>query len=305
MRPVFIGIVAAVFFSSTYVLNARMSQAGGSFLWSASLRYLFMLPLFLTVTARSGRYRALFDHMLQAPRPWLIWSSVGFGLFYAPLCFAADYAPAWAVAGTFQLTIIAGPLLSPLFADPASPLQRMRIPWRSLRWSVVMLIGIFLIEEQQAVHSAGQRVWLAALPVVLSAFAYPLGNRKMMAFCAGTWSASERILGMTIASLPFWLVLSVIAWFTVGWPSLGQIVQSAAVALFSGVLATLLFFTATDQARANTHLLARVEATQAMEIVWTLLLSLWLVSNHLPAWPSFVGMGLVIAGIAWQALADA
>lgn len=303
MRPVLIGILAAVFFSSTYVLNARMSVAGGSFLWSASLRYLFMLPLFVLVTARARRSRALMRELLHHPRPWLLWSTVGFGLFYAPLCFAADYAPAWAVAGTFQLTIVAGPLLSPLFRDPIAPDKRLAVPWRSLRWAAIMLIGIALIEEQQAVHSGGQRAWLAALPVVLSAFAYPLGNRKMMAFCADAWTASERILGMTVASLPFWLLLAVVAWCTSGWPSLGQIVQSAGVALLSGVVATLLFFTATDQARKNTHLLARVEATQAMEVVWTFLLSLWLVSNHLPSWLSFLGMALVVGGIAWQTIA--
>ncbi|MCY0876175.1 MAG: multidrug resistance efflux transporter family protein [Firmicutes bacterium] len=305
MRPVLLGIVAAVFFSATYVLNARMSLAGGSFLWSASLRYLFMLPLFLIVTVRSGRHRLLLTEMVGAWRRWVLWSTVGFGLFYAPLCFASDYAPAWAVAGTFQLTIIAGPLLSPLFRNPVDARLRQRIPWRSLRWSGVMLAGILLIEEQQAATRGGHQTWLAALPVVVSAFAYPLGNRKMMALCAGTWSAAERILGMTIASLPFWLLLSVIAYLTSGWPPISQITQSAGVAVFSGLLATLLFFTATDHARADSHLLARVEATQAMEIVWTLVLSLLLVSNQLPAWPSFVGMALVVIGIVWQARAQA
>ena len=46
---------------------------------------------------------------------WLLWSFVGFVLFYGPLTFAAAFGPGWLVSGTWQFTIIAGVLLAPLF----------------------------------------------------------------------------------------------------------------------------------------------------------------------------------------------
>ena len=45
-RLIGIGVLAALFFSSTFVLNRAMSLDGGSWVWSASLRYGWM-TLFL------------------------------------------------------------------------------------------------------------------------------------------------------------------------------------------------------------------------------------------------------------------
>ncbi|MMZ54472.1 hypothetical protein D1872_162960 [compost metagenome] len=70
------------------------------------------------------------------------------------------------------------------------------------------------------------------LPVILASFAYPLGNRKMMEACAGRLNAYQRVLGMTLASLPFWLLLSLYGVFSAGMPSKEQTVQSALVAVF-------------------------------------------------------------------------
>ena len=44
MQAIVIGIAASLFFASTFVLNRSMDLAGGSWLWSASLRYLFTVP---------------------------------------------------------------------------------------------------------------------------------------------------------------------------------------------------------------------------------------------------------------------
>ena len=82
------------------------------------------------------------------------------------------------------------------------------------------------------------------------------------------WSASLRYLFM----LPMlWLLCSVYALVTHGLPSSGQVIQSVSVALFSGVIATLLFFEATNLVRHNPKQLAVVEATQAGEVLFTLL----------------------------------
>ncbi len=42
-----------------------------------------------------------------------------FWSFYAPLSFAGAFGPGWLVASTWQITIVAGILLTPFFAvDP-------------------------------------------------------------------------------------------------------------------------------------------------------------------------------------------
>ena len=75
---------------------------------------------------------------------------------------------------------------------------------------------------------------------------------------------------MTLASLPFWFLLSLYGFFTVGAPTKMQSFQSLLVALFSGVIATVLFFKATDLVRGNMQKLASVEATQSMEVLFAL-----------------------------------
>lgn len=48
VRLILITLIASAFFSSTYILNELMSNSGGHWFWSSSLRYLFMLVI-LTV----------------------------------------------------------------------------------------------------------------------------------------------------------------------------------------------------------------------------------------------------------------
>ncbi len=57
LRLVLTGILAALFFSSTFVLNRAMSLEGGHWLWTASLRYVWMLLLLCIWLAVAGRAR--------------------------------------------------------------------------------------------------------------------------------------------------------------------------------------------------------------------------------------------------------
>ncbi|KIN56735.1 hypothetical protein B4146_1332 [Bacillus subtilis] len=52
------------------------------------------------------------------------------------------------------------------------------------------------------------------LPVVIAAFAYPLGNRRMFEEYGGRLDTFQRVLGMTLASLPFWLILAAYGWWS-------------------------------------------------------------------------------------------
>ncbi len=302
MKAMLFGILASFFFAVTFVLNRLMSDSGGSWIWSASLRFIFMLPLLWVIVLAQKRFKELIKEMSHHPWQWAWWSLIGFGLFYAPLCFAASYSPAWLVAGTWQFTIIAGSLLVPLFRETLHTKDgvlkvRKRIPFKGMGMSFVILLGIIIMEWSQATHVSIHDMLFGMVPIIIATFAYPLGNRKMMELCEGRLDAYQRTLGMTIASLPLWLVLSLVQVVARGLPSAEQSLQSLIVAVFSGVIATVLFFTATDLAKGNVHQLATVEATQSGEVVFTLIGELLVISGTKISIAGFVGLGFVVAGM--------
>lgn len=302
MRSIWLGVLAAFFFAFTFVLNRSMELSGGSWIWSASLRYLFMFPILIVIVMTQQKLKPLWKVMKEQPGAWLWWSFIGFGLFYAPLCFASAYSPGWLIAGTWQITIISGSLLVPLFAEVVQtengPVKiRGKIPLQGLLMSLVILIGIIVMQVEQSQSISTQDFLFGTLPVILASFAYPLGNRKMMEVCAGRLDAYQRVLGMTLASLPFWLLLSLYGVFSAGMPSKEQTIQSALVAVFSGVIATVLFFKATDQVRGNMQKLATVEATQSLEVLFALMGELIFLSIPMPSPLSWMGMFIVILGM--------
>ncbi|MBD0383215.1 DMT family transporter [Paenibacillus sedimenti] len=292
--PMFYGIMASFFFSFSFIMNRAMELSGGYWIWSASLRFLFMLPILLLIVLIRGNMRALLIDMRKRLWVWMGWSFVGFGLFYLPVCFSAAYGPGWLLAATWQITIVAGSLLAPLFGN--------KVPVKGLLLSLVILVGVAVIQAEQAGHLSLKETLLGVIPVLFAAFAYPLGNRKMMDVCEGRLDAYQRVLGMTIASLPLWIVLSVYALVHDGAPSAGQIGQSAIVAVCSGVIATVLFFSATDRVQGSVHQLAAVEATQAGEIIFAVIGELVLLKAAFPSILSWIGMLTVVLGMLLHSL---
>jgi len=298
LKEIALGILASLFFAVTFILNHAMELNGGSWLWSASLRYFFMLPfLFVIVVIRNG-WKPLVKEMQSRPSKWLLWSFVGFVLFYGPLTYAAAFGPGWIVSGTWQITIVAGVLLAPFFTTLIGDVkQRQRIPVISLLISTVILIGILLIQIPQAQSISFKTLMLGILPVIIAAFSYPLGNRKMMEVCGGKLDTYQRVLGMTIASLPAWIVLALYAIFTVGLPTANQVFQSLIVSVSSGVIATVLFFIATDRVRNNQGKLAAVEATQSTEVLFVIIGEIVLLHVPLPEPVALIGIGVIIIGM--------
>lgn len=82
------------------------------------------------------------------------------------------------------------------------------------------------------------------------------------------------------------------------------ILQSVSVALFSGVVATLLFFEATNLVKDNPKQLAVVEATQAGEVLFTLLGGILFLRDALPGPVGFLGVGIVVLGMILNCLSD-
>jgi hypothetical protein len=303
MRPIILGTMAAFFFAFTFIINRSMELEGGSWIWSASLRYFFMVPFLLLIVYWRKNLKPLFVEMKNNPRAWLLWSFVGFGLFYGPICFSAAYAPGWLIASTWQITIISGSLLAPFFLETVMTQQgpvkiRGRIPMKSLALSSIILLGIILMQVERAADSLSLiDVLLGVLPIIVASFAYPLGNRKMMDVCGGRLDVFQRVLGMTLASMPLWIVLAIYGLFTVGPPSVGQSIQSGIVAITSGVIATVLFFQATDLVRGNMQKLGNVEATQSISVLFVVIGELILLKAALPSIISWTGIMLVMAGM--------
>ncbi|MFD1040411.1 multidrug resistance efflux transporter family protein [Virgibacillus byunsanensis] len=293
MKAILIGLLSAIFFSVTFILNRSMELEGGSWVWSASLRFMFMLPMLLIIVGYKRNVKPVITHLKNNPLPWLIWSTIGFGLFYAPLTFATIYGPGWLVAATFQLTIIAGSLLVPFLNKKV----KQRIPVQGVFISMIILAGVFVMQFEHASSVPIMSVVLCVVPLIISAFAYPLGNRKMMQVVNGELNTFQRILGMTIASMPFWILLSIYGIAAHELPNSHQILQTFIVAVSSGIIATVLFFYATELVNHDNQKLAGIEATQSGEVVFVLFGEILLLSTPIPSIISFIGMTLVIIGM--------
>lgn len=302
MRFILLGVTASFFFAVTFVLNRNMSLDGGYWMWSAALRYLLMLPLLFGIVLFRRDLGQLFCVMKQHPWKWVTWGSIGFGLFYAPLCFSSAYGPAWLIAGTWQVTIVIGVLLTPLHMEMGQFTRGGGVPHRELTVSSIILLGIVLMEWAQASSVPVSEFLLGSVPVLIAAIAYPLGNRKTMQFCAGQLDVYQRLLGMTIGSMPFWFIMSFVAFLHSGLPGKAQMVQSCIVAISSGIVATILFFKATDMARHSPRQLAAVEATQSGEVVFSLLGEFLMVPKSQPSILAFVGIAIVVLGLIVHSL---
>ncbi|MDQ0886587.1 drug/metabolite transporter (DMT)-like permease [Paenibacillus sp. V4I9] len=305
--PMLYGIMASFFFSFSFIMNRSMELSGGYWVWSASLRFLFMFPILLLIVWIRGNLRALLFDMRKQLGVWMGWSMVGFGLFYVPLCFSAAYGPGWLIAATWQVTIIAGSLLAPLFSrviiTKSGPKRiKEKAPLKGLLISLIILFGVIVIQADHGGHLSIKDALLGVVPVLLAAFAYPLGNRKMMEVCNERLDTYQRVLGMTLASLPLWIFLSLYALVHVGAPNAGQIGQSALVAVCSGVIATVLFFKATEMVKRSAHQLAAVEATQAGEIIFTVIGELVLLDVAFPSSLSWTGILCVVTGMIVHSL---
>ncbi len=85
-----------------------------------------------------------------------------------------------------------------------------------------------------------------------------------------------------------------------GLPSAGQLTTVAVVAA-TGLIATPLFYTATDRVSRDPDGLAAVESTQAGEIIFTLVFEAMLIGIALPTAMGWLGLGLILTGFILHA----
>ncbi len=297
VRLVLIGLLSGFFFSSTFVLNRVMSLDGGHWVWSACLRYAYMILLlsvwllmFRGTTSFSRTLGLFFNHLLF----WVSAGSIGFGAFYALICFSADFAPGWIVATTWQFTIIATLVVLMAFGR--------RFPKRIWLFSAIVFAGVCLVNISQAGAVDPAEMINGALPVLIAAFCYPIGNQLVWEAKTGhprlpDISGPElehpfaKVLLMSLGSVPFWCLLLAVT--APPPPSRGQILNTALVALFSGVLATSLFFFARNESKSGSQL-AAVDATQSSEVIFALAGEILIIGAALP---NVIGLsGILITG---------
>jgi len=296
-----IGIIAGLFFSSTFILNRMMSLEGGHWVWSACLRYAYMilflvagLALFQGIKA-PGRLLRLF---LKHWKFWIMAGSIGFGGFYALLCFSADHAPGWVVATTWQLTIIATLVVLMGFGRA--------FPKKIWLFSFIVFLGVVMVNLSHVQMSTLKELLMGAFPVLIAAFCYPTGNQLVWEATHGNTHLPDitdpllenpfnKVLLLSLGSVPFWVLLVAIK--TPPAPSGGQLINTALVALFSGILATSLFLFARNKSKSASEL-AAVDATQSSEVVFAMLGEVLILGAPLPNGIALAGILLVFTGLA-------
>ncbi len=296
------GLLSGLFFSSTFILNRMMSLQGGHWFWSASLRYVFMIVFLILLLAlfqgikTPGRVIRLFQ------KNWFFWTisgSIGFGCFYALICFSADHAPGWIIAATWQLTIIASLIVLVFFGRS--------FPKKIWLFSILIFIGVLIINLSHVNLINMRDLLMGVIPVLIAAFCYPVGNQLIWEAKNGNTFLPDindpllenpfnKVLLLSFGSVPFWLVLIVI--ISPPPPSAPQILNTALVALFSGVIATSLFLLARNKAQKASEL-AAVDATQSSEVIFALIGEIIFLNSPLPGMKAFAGMFLVFIGLVF------
>ncbi|WP_163340128.1 multidrug resistance efflux transporter family protein [Desulfopila sp. IMCC35008] len=296
-----LGVLSGAFFSSTFILNELMSLKGGHWVWSASLRYLFMFLLLTGIALFNGGIQQLSALTRLFNSYWKFWvltGSIGFGGFYSLICFSADFSPGWVIAATWQFTVVASLFVFMLFGHSFKN--------RVWLFSLLIFIGVLLVNVSHIEEFSLKALLYGGAPVLLAAFCYPLGNQLV-------WEASHggntripdiaspllenvfnKVLLMTAGSLPLWAVLILTSHPPA--PSADQIANTLLVALLSGVFATSLFLFARNLASTPGEL-AGVDATQASEVIFALLGGILFLGGSTPTVTSITGLILIMAGL--------
>lgn len=301
MSAIFIGIISSMFFSATFVITKLMGTGGISWEWTSSLRFILALPFLFLIVAFRGELKLLFKSIHKNFFKWMLWGNLSGIVFYFLLTISSDFAPSWLVASSWQITIIAGLLLSPLFFIPKvingkTTLVRGKIPLKRLGVSLFILIGVVIMQLNELNTISLVHILKGFIPVAIAAFLYPLGNRKLMEVCGDEINSFQRSLGVAIVSMPLAIVFAIIGGSKSTLSSM-DFVQALLLALFSGVIATVTFFFATTKAKHDLSLLAAVESTQAGMVVFTVIGSIIFLNGSFPTGFSLLGIIIIILGM--------
>lgn len=301
IKLISLGILSGVFFSTTFVLNEAMSIEGGHWVWSASLRYAFMVVFLTIIIVLKGGIKQLqniFKLFFSHLKFWLTAGGIGFGGFYALICFSADFSPGWVIAATWQFTVVASLFVFMLFGRS--------FPKKIWLFSTLIFIGVTLVNLSHFKHFDVSVILSGGLPVLVAAFCYPFGNQLVWEAQHGNHpklptiesalldNVFNKVFLMTLGSLPLWVILVVAVHPPP--PSFSQVVNTSFVALFSGIFATGIFLYARNLA-SNSNELAGVDATQASEVIFALCGGVAFLHSAPPNRVSVVGLIIILIGL--------
>ena len=268
-----IGLLSALFFSATFLINRAISLDGGHWYFSASLRFIYTL-LFLTlgfIFFKSFSYFKLVIHeYIDNLRFWTISGTIGFGFFYSLICYAADFSPAWVVATTWQMTILASLFVLAFFGQ--------KISKRIWFFTFIIFVDITLVNLSHFDINNIEPLLLGSLPILIASFSYPIGNqlvweekkkrRVSKKDISVINNAFVKVFLLTLGSLPLWIVLYFLTDATT--PTQEQYLNVAMISILSGVIATSLFLYARSHANTPSKLVI-VDASQSGEVFFALL----------------------------------
>jgi len=296
-RLLVLGLLAAALFSTNFVLNRAISLGGGNWVWSAALRYIdtaFLLGAWLLWRRGAGYFSVIWAMFWRRRYFWLAAGGIGYGLFYSCLCYAANHAPAWITAATYQLTILASPFVLRAFGK--------RVPIHGIAFLVLIFLGVIIINAQRILAGipVGQ-VLAGVLPTAIAACVYPVGN-QLISEAKHAGDDDAKILSdpiacvflMTLGALPVFLALLLVT--LPGPPSGSQIISTAIIALLAGCFATTLFTYARNISN-DAYRIAAVDATQAGEVGFTLVGEILFLGTAWPDLLGWVGLAAVMSGL--------
>ncbi|MGL5416059.1 MAG: DMT family transporter [Clostridium sp.] len=259
------------------------------------------LPFLLLIVGFRGELKLLFKSIRKNFLKWMLWGNLSGIVFYFLLTISSDFAPSWLVASSWQITIVAGLLLSPLFFIPViingkETLIRGKIPLKRLFMSLFILVGVAIMQLNELNTISLENILKGFIPVAIAAFLYPLGNRKLMEVCGDEINSFQRSLGVAIVSMPLAIIFAIIGGSKSTLSGI-DFFQALILALFSGVIATITFFFATTKAKHDLSLLAAVESTQAGMVVFTVIGSIIFLNGSFPTGFSLLGIIIIIIGM--------
>lgn len=300
-KLILLGILSGGFFSTTFVLNELMSVEGGHWLYSATLRYFFMIVFLVIILIFQGGFKRLveiYKLFIDNYIFWMISGTIGFGFFYALICFAADFSPSWVIAASWQFTVVATLFVLLLFGKS--------FPKKIWAFSFIIFVGVCLVNLSHIDKFDLSSLIYGGIPVLIASFCYPFGNQlvwesqnnahKFVPHIKSDLlkNAFNKVMLLTLGSIPFWIILLLIIQPEA--PSQSQVLNSALVALFSGVLATTIFLYARGLAK-HTNELAAIDATQASEVIFTIIGGFILFGTISINEISLFGLVLIILGL--------
>lgn len=290
-----LGLLAALLFSATFLLNKSISIEGGHWFYSAFLRYFYTL-LFLSILfiLRYGVdfFKAVLSEYKNHFWFWTKAGFIGFGLFYAPICYAADHSPAWVLVTSWQFTIFASLFVLTFFGQ--------KLTRTTIILTILVVVGISMVNISYFKISNIWQAFNASFPVIVASFAFAYGNQMV-------WQEQKKrtqdialhnpfgvVFLLVLGSSFFWIGLFL--FLDVGYPTSSQQISVAIIALVSGILATSLFLYARKSATCASEIMI-VDATISAEVLFTLLSEVLFLNGALPNIWGFFGMAITMIAL--------